>query len=351
MRANRKKIKFIIFVAILFFVLLGSAFFVWQKGRTFEFVSGQNNKQEQEINEDQGPKSPISGLACENANRRPLAIMLSSDAEARPLAGISQADLVFEMPVVEGGITRLMAVFVCNSPEKIGSVRSARHDFIPLALGLDAIYAHWGGSHFALEKLKTGIMDNIDALPNPYNAFYRQSGIAAPHNGFTSAKRLLDTAGKLGYQLTSELVGYQHLLKSEIASQEKEKKILKIKYPGAFGVSYQYDPETNSYFRFRNNLKEIDKNNNSQVEAKNIVIMRAQSRQLEDQYNDVQIEGNGDAEFYLNGQVIKGRWEKDSKSQKSKLFFYDEQDQEIKFVPGQIWVQIADPTQEVAYGN
>ena len=50
--------------------------------------------------------------------------------------------ILLEIPVITGSITRLMAVYLCNSPDEIGSMRSARHDFIPLAMGV--LYPLWG---------------------------------------------------------------------------------------------------------------------------------------------------------------------------------------------------------------
>ena len=73
--------------------------------------------------------------------------MMASDSEALPF-GIGQADMVFEMPVTESGVTRMMAVFQCTHPSEFGSIRSARED-LPYVLGLDVIYMHWEGAwHF-----------------------------------------------------------------------------------------------------------------------------------------------------------------------------------------------------------
>ena len=44
----------------------------------------------------QGNISPITGIACENWNRRPIAVMQPSDVQVRPAAGFSEADMVFE---------------------------------------------------------------------------------------------------------------------------------------------------------------------------------------------------------------------------------------------------------------
>ncbi len=332
-------------ILILFILALVGLIFVWQQvGRTIKI---ENQLAELTGKIEKGGVSPLSGLACQNYQRRPLAVVLAEDPVARPLTGFSQADLVFEMPVITGSITRLIAVYVCHQPAEIGSLRSARHDFIPLTMGLDAILVHWGGSHFALDKLNAGIMDNIDALKNPYNAFYQKEEIPQPHNGFTSMRRLLNSAEKLGYRLENEFEGYSHI---QDKSQEVSKKILKIGYSYPYNVKYQYEPKENCYLRWRADRPEIDKSNNQQIKAKNVVIMRAFSRQIEGpDYNDLDIEGTGQCQVYQNGLVIPGTWQKSKNDPTSRLYFLDENGDEIPFVPGQIWIEIVEPSQEVSW--
>ncbi len=346
-----KKRKFV-GIFILFILALG-LIFVWQKiSRTIE-VKTQLAELANQIKESNS--SPLSGLACQNYQRRPLAVVLAEDPVARPLSGISQADLILEMPVITGSITRMMAVYVCGLPEEIGSLRSARHDFIPLAMGLDAILAHWGGSHFALDELNQGIMDNIDALKNPYNAFYQKKEIPQPHNGFTSMERLINSAKKLGYRLENKFEGYPFQRQKDqiipsLPKARSQKKTLKIGYAYPYNVEYQYNSETNSYRRWRANKPEIDKNNNQQVKAKSIVVMRAASRQIEGPYyNDLDIEGRGDCQVYQDGQVIPCTWYKSKNNPASKLYFLDKNDQEISFVPGQIWIEIVELDQEISW--
>jgi hypothetical protein len=347
-----KKHRLLIFKALIIAAFILGLFLIWEKRSTFKISTPESlkdSKVDVPVVETAGPKSPISGLACANAERRPLAVMLEEDAVARPLSGIGEADLVVEMQVVQGSMTRMMPVFICATPAQIGAVRSARDDYIPLAAGLDAIYAHWGGSHFALDELKTGVIDDIDALTNPYSAFYRTSDIAAPHNGFTSISRLIYAAQKLGLRTTGKFIGYPHLSGQEVTSHGQEKKTLRVGYSPPFNVGYEYSPDDNSYLRYRANSKEIDKNTGAQVEAKNVIIMRAVSEPLEGQYNDVHVEGGGKAEYYLNGKVQTGTWKKDKSDLAAKLYFYDDKGQEIKFVPGSIWVEIVDPDSSVTW--
>lgn len=327
--------------------LIGLGFvFGWWDGASFEFKNSPFKGGGDSPNYF-NKQSPISGLACDNYRRRPIAVMLAGDSVVRPLSGLSEADLVVEMPVITGSITRFMAVYVCNSPSEIGSLRSARHDFIPLAMGLDAIYAHWGGSHFALDKLDAGIMDNINALYNPYSAFYRKPSIPMPHNGFTSMSRLVYAAEKLGYRGENKFKGYSH--QEEEEDESRTAGTLTVGYPGQYKVEYDYDPETNSYLRWRGGTKDIDRNNSKQLNPKVVIIMRAASRQIEGQYNDVDVEGEGEIEVYQNGQVIRGTWKKDKDNLSSKLYFLNEKGKEIKFIPGQIWLEIVEPQQDVIW--
>lgn len=348
LRLYNQKIKkyliVIIVIAIVVFLLIQFG----HRNVDINNSSLASQKSVQAVNE--GEVSSISGLACANYDRRPIAVMLAMDPVTRPLSGVGQADLIIEMPVITDSITRLMAVFVCQDPEEIGSVRSTRHDYIPLAMGLDAILAHWGGSHYALDKLNAGIMDNIDALKNPYKAYWQKSNIPMPHNGFTSMSRLVNSATKLGYRLTSHFEGYPHLKDSEIKRPNTEIKSgqLTIGYPGHYRATYKYNAQTNSYRRWREGTPEIDALDNQQVAVKNIVIMRASSRMIEvPNYNDVDVEGTGVLTVYRNGEVIEGTWQKKGTDQATKLYFFDQRGKEIKFVPGQIWVEIMEPYQEV----
>ncbi len=278
--------------------------------------------------------SSITGQECENAGVRPFAVMVSSDAEARPLSGIGEADMVFEMPVVENGFTRMMAVFQCGRPKEVGSVRSSRLDFVPLALGLNVIYAHFGGEHEVLEELNSGVIDNVDGLKYDGTIYYRKKGIPMPHNAFTDPDLLTEISTEKDYNLNDLFGGYPH---------DKNDKSLDIEQPPPvfnenFRVEWTYNKGVNSYFRTRGGKAEMDKNTGKQVEAKNVVIMDTTWSPINKDYIRVKTVGSGNITVYKNGQKIPGSWQK--KDDKSKLYFYDQEGKEIKFAPGNIWVEI-----------
>ena len=90
-----------------------------------------------------------------NGDTRPIAVMIDNVGDARPQAGLNDAYIVYEI-IVEGNLTRLMAVFKDVDLEKIGPIRSSRHYFLDYALENDAIYVHflWRQQDLQKSKLK-----------------------------------------------------------------------------------------------------------------------------------------------------------------------------------------------------
>lgn len=293
---------------------------------------GRGNPELLEVSQEK--KSLLTGTECESYDARPIAVMLSSDDEARPLSGIGEADMVFEMPVVDTGFTRMMAVYQCGEPKELGSIRSSRMDFVPLALGLDAIYAHFGGEREVLQELRSGIIDNIDGLRYDGEYYYRKSGIKRPHNAFTSSALLGRAISAFGYKTSGNTVNYPHENKSKSQGELSPPPVFAKDYR----VIWEYNKSANSYSRSRSGKPEIDKNTGKQVEAKNVVIMKTTWTRINKDYIRVTTVGSGPAIVYKNGIAVSGKWEK--KNDKAKLYFYDEGGKEIEFAAGNVWIEI-----------
>ncbi|MBP7061099.1 MAG: DUF3048 domain-containing protein, partial [Candidatus Moranbacteria bacterium] len=204
-----------------------------------------------------GPVGQISGVPCDNWNRRPVAVMQPVDSQARPVAGFSQADMVFEMPNPAAGIfvTRLMGVYQCGNPEEIGSIRSARHDYIDIAKGLDAIFVGWGGSAFALAKLNAGVIDNLDCNDqgghsgSKYCFRKERTGpMRIEDTGYIKFAKVWEAAKDFGYNMESRFAGYPHQEDAALDARPTGGH-LRIGYPGIMEAEYDYDRETNSYKR------------------------------------------------------------------------------------------------------
>jgi len=363
MRTSQK-----ILVVIIVLILIGGGFYFFSKSKSNkagkQIVINESGKSvpEDTTPKNEGPVSPISGLPCENWNRRPIAVMQPGDVAARPDAGFSDADMVIEMPVITATITRLMGIYICGNPDDVGSMRSARHDYVALAKGLDAIFVHWGRSDIQefKDRLNSGIIDNINcngdagksANACPDNPCYRKEAsgtMRGVDTGYAKFAKIVQCAKDFGYRMEGKFSGYLHQEENPL-DQRPTGGHLRVAFPGPFAAEYDYDKESNSYLRTWGNVADIDRNNQKRMAPKNVAVLMALSEQIEGQYNNVQVgdpwydsADSGSAFYYMDGQEIKGTWKKDKSKLESKLMFYDEVGNEIKFVPGQIWVEFLEP--------
>ncbi len=113
-------------------------------------------------------------------------------AAARPQTGLTDADIVYILPV-EGGLSRILAVFSSHFPPVIGPVRSAREDDLELLaqFGRPA-FAYSGAQPELLPVVeKARIVDLYSGLVGGY---FRDPDRLAPHNLYARTSQLLAEA-------------------------------------------------------------------------------------------------------------------------------------------------------------
>lgn len=266
----------------------------------------------------------------------PLGVMVENSADAWPLQGPAKANLVFEAPV-EGGITRFLLVFDASSTvEEIGSVRSARSYFVDFADGLNAYYAHVGGSPAALGLINR--LPDFSDLNEFYNgwAFWRSSRRAAPHNVYTRTELLLQAADKAGVVPGSfEPWTYGEAPTSTPATADVP--IVRVPYDGWYAAEWQYESPTDTYVRYRAGAPIRDADGTI-VRAKNVVVLLTDGRVLDDIGRlDIRTTGKGSAWVFTGGGKREATW---SRSSGSHLRFEGVDGSEIVFHRGTTWISI-----------
>lgn len=353
--------KVIVVIILLVVAAIGYMLIFGKDGKKSEKQIDINNGPKNGV-ADTKPRNPenvsaIAGLPCADWKRRPVAVMQPADVTARPVAGFSEADMVFEMPVITATINRMMGIYQCNQPKEVGAVRSSRHDFLPIAKSLGAIYVHWGGSHFALDKIKEGILDNIDCTGAAGNGAgtdvcYRAERVGTmklEDSSRVNVGAAFERSKALNYSLENTFAGYPHQDEAPMEARPTNSHI-RIGYPGVGEVEYYYDKETNTWKRLWGNVADTDRNNGTRIAPKNVAVVYSRSEQIEGQYNNMQLgdpwydqTDSGEALYYMNGKETKGSWKKDKSNLGSKFTFLDQSGNEIQFVPGQIWVNVVEP--------
>lgn len=258
-----------------------------------------------------------------SSNSRPYAVMINNNKAVWGYqAGLQDAYITYEM-IVEGGITRMMALFRDKDTARIASVRSSRHYYLDYVLENDAIYAHIGWSPRAQSDISSLGIDKINA--DNSSAFTWDSSlrnIAREHRAYTSMEKLRAAAEKKGYRTTTDqdlLLTYQaKSLDLSNYDGAVPANTVRIPYSTSHLTSYGYDAENKVYRRYQNNMEHKDYVTGMQYTAKNIITYKVHNYTLNDGYSggrqDLNNIGSGEGYYISEGYAIPITWEKTSRS-------------------------------------
>lgn len=273
---------------------------------------------------------------------RPIAVMIDNHKGAMPQAGLNDAYMVYEI-IVEGGETRLMALFKGVKLEKVGPVRSSRHYFLDYALENDAIYVHYGWSPQAQSDITKLNVNNINGISESSTSFWRVKDKYAPHNAVTSTEKILEIAKRKGYSTTSTKESVLNYVADPVELDSQiEAKAVTIPYSDSNTVQYTYDETTKRYVRYSRGIKQVDWDTNETVTTKNIIVVKCENWTLDDGENKGRqtldnvktLKG-----YYItNGKAIEITAEKTSRS--SQTVYKDLEGNEIEVNDGNTFVQI-----------
>ena len=286
-------------------------------------------------------------------NDRPIAVMIDNHSDAWPQAGLQQAYMVYEI-IVEGGETRLMALFKGADVEKIGPVRSARHYFIDYAMENDAIYVHFGQSPQAESDIKRYSIDDINGISEDGTTFWRVKDKASPHNAVTSTEKLLQSAKNKKYKTTSTEESVLNYVTDEV-NLEKGQEATEITIPHSDlqTVKYEYDAENKVYKRYARGKAQTDWTSGENITTKNIIITFCDNYTLQDSENKgrqgLKNTGTFNGYYITNGKAIKIKCTKSSRD--AKTTYQDLEGNEIEVNDGNTFVNICPTDAKVTFGT
>lgn len=275
-------------------------------------------------------------------NDRPIAVMIDNHNQAWPQAGLNQAYLVYET-IVEGGETRLMALFKGVTVDKIGPVRSSRHYFLDYAMENDAIYAHFGWSPQAQSDIAKYDINNINGITESSSTFWRVKDKYSPHNAVTSTEALLKVAKAKGYKTTSTKKSVLNYDADKVDLEDGQEAIsVTIPHSALQTVKYEYDKENQVYKRYARNKVQTDWDTGNSITTKNIIITFCDNYTLEDSENKgrqgLKNIGTFNGYYITNGKAIKIKCIKEARNLQTK--YEDLNGNEIKVNDGNTWINI-----------
>jgi hypothetical protein len=270
--------------------------------------------------------------------RPTLAVKIDNVDIARPQSGIDHADIIFE-ETVEGGLTRLFAVFQCDNAPVIGPVRSARTtDSDLIQLFKHAIFGYSGAN----SAVNNRIYHTRGAAPFSYDAngglYYRNNSRPAPHNVYTSTSTLV----KAGLARNKNLHAPPPLFLYDKKTRAKTVvRHIQLRWSGFASAAWNWTGK--AWNRSQNGTPDVLVGGH-RLSVDNVIVMRITTRYLGlhdvlgNASPDDVITGHGRVYVFRNGRLILGHWQHKYASGALKLL--DSSGKQIRLAPGHTWVEL-----------
>ena len=279
--------------------------------------------------------APLTGLADPSgqaAHRPALIVKIENTPEAMPQWGLDQADVVYE-EIVNGGITRLAAIFNSHAPAKIGPVRSVRPTDEQIVFPLGGIFAFSGGAPYALAAIAKAPVTLIQES-NAGAAMFRDPNRLAPHNLYAVGPALFTFKGSpvppkplFTYRAPSTRV-----LGPAVAS-------VTVPFPSIYAVTWTWDAATASWDRTLFGQPVIT-GTGVRVSPVNVLVMWV------DYVNGVgtftsyaNLLGSGPVTLFSAGKEVQGTWSR-GPSLSDPIVYKSVSGKPLAFTPGQTWVEL-----------
>ena len=277
----------------------------------------------------------IGDLSEAAIGKRPVAVMVNNVQKAMPQYGVSQADLIFEIPV-EGDATRFMAMYGdYTKVPQVCPIRSCRYYFPALSQGFDAFYVNWGIDDTIADYLEALDLDQIEGITNTGGLFGRDQdklnqGYALEHTGFFDGTKLVSYIESKGLRtdLKEEKKGAAFLfngMEEQLKPEGKDCTQVDIQF-GAQSSTFTYDAEKKVYLKQINGTSQKDGKTGEQLAFTNVLVLETEISVRDDiGHKKIDWDGGANAKGYYisNGGVQEIHWSKDENNEESYLRFYD----------------------------
>jgi hypothetical protein len=291
------------------------------------------------------PTYPLTGLPAKNPvqlGSPAVVIKIDNVAQARPQSGIQYADVVYDAEV-EGGLTRLAAVFQSAYPPDAGPVRSGRLTDEGVADDLNhPVLVFAGTNALFMPQLQAQPLTLVTAGNHP-NDFARV-GNNAPHNLFSNVANLAALSST--HTAPAPLFTYLKAGETFGGSGIAPAAAVSFSYP-ASSVAWNWDAATNIWNRTQDGTPDVV-STGQQIGAANVVIYFvpyitsgvASGEGVPDApIPEGILTGTGNVWIFTGGKVVKGTWQRPNLT--TPATYTDSTGRPIALAPGNTWVELA----------
>lgn len=280
---------------------------------------------------------PLTGVELgrgRDAPSRPVvAVKIGNTRDAYPLSGLNDADVIYE-ELVEGGITRFVAVYQCAQPTRVGPVRSARttDPRILLQYGDPPILAYSGASSPVTNYVeRTGVVSLTETSAN--GAYERDPSRFAPHNLYVSIKALNREARSHEVDLSAPEPVFT--FSSDVPDPSKRARSVAVTF--SYATTAQWTWAHGRWIRSFDGEPMLLSDGEA-LAVDNIVIQEVVVEPGIGISPDVTLTGSGRAWLLRDGRMVLGRWSRRSLDDVTE--FETKAGQDLSLAPGTTFVEL-----------
>lgn len=277
--------------------------------------------------------APLTGAEVTTAIDTPaLSAKIDNHWDARPQWGLEHTDIVFE-ELVEGGLTRYVAVWHSDVPDEVGPVRSIRPMDPDIVSPLGGIIAYSGGQARFVRMMRNTELHNAIHGGADDRFMYRATSKRAPHNVVLKAQDIVAAYD----DLDAPPAQFHYSDEGRAPAFGTPSAGIDVRFSPESPRSWTWDAASGTYLRAQDGRKDVDAGG-TQLSAVNVVVL---SVPIDWSYGIIPrtvMVGEGKAWISTGGSVMTATWSKDSRT--DRITLRNAAGRLVKLAPGNTWVEL-----------
>ncbi|QNE47790.1 DUF3048 domain-containing protein [Glaciihabitans sp. INWT7] len=263
-----------------------------------------------------------------------IAAKIDNLPSARPQIGLESTDLVYQ-ELVEGGLTRYVAVWQSSIPALIGPVRSIRPMDPDIVSPLGGIICYSGGQQRFVDLMrKTPVYNAIHGQADTASTFFRTPTKAAPHNVLVKAPELL--AQHADIPAPAQQFQYASAPTSTAATAGTPTAAISYAFSGVTSGSWTWDAAKAVFLRSQGTGPDLD-SAGAQLSTTNVVVMRV-TVTVDQNVPKTNLMGSGEAWISSGGRTVHASWTKASAT--DPIHLADDAGAPVLLAVGNTWIEL-----------